>query len=316
MRPILSAGYPPFPCKRVARRSHRPHHRRHSRWKFQGNISTFEGIPFAAPPVGNLRWREPQPPASWSGIRDATHRAHACTQSAGGVDNFLAPLADAYESPLKTQPHLSSEDCLYLNVFSPWPVNPQALPVMVWLHGGSNRVGTGSDESYNGGSLASHGVIVVTINYRLGVIGFFAHPQLAAESLHLRQRWSARPTGRLALGSEKHRSIRGDPQNVTLFVVPPPQPQSNRQSPPQKLLLQTRLRNSPTSLILCIESYWTNFAKSGNPNAPSLPTWKPWDSAQEPYLEFTQSGTAVPQRNSSPPFCHLAVRDWQQRLAI
>jgi para-nitrobenzyl esterase len=117
--------------------------------KLAGNISVFEGIPFAAPPLGNLRWREPQPPTPWSGTRDATHPANPCVQSAIGIDAYLAPLAAAYQAPYPVKSFKSSEDCLYLNVFSPWPLAPKALPVMLWLHGGSNRVGTGSDESYD-----------------------------------------------------------------------------------------------------------------------------------------------------------------------
>jgi len=187
--------------------------------KQQGGTSIFEGIPFAAPPLGNLRWRAPQPVASWSGTRDATQSASPCIQSSAGLDTFLAPLAAAYETPFAVQSYQSSEDCLYLNVFSPWPSGPKGLPVMVWLHGGSNRVGTGADESYNGSSLVSHGVIVVTINYRLGVMGFFSHPELAAESPH-------HSSGNYGLldqiaglkwVQQNIAQSGGDPENVTLF---------------------------------------------------------------------------------------------------
>lgn len=184
----------------------------------EGSIGVFRGIPFATPPLGNLRWREPQPPANWSGIRDATHAASPCTQSMNGTDNFLAPLAAAYNAPFTVESFKSSEDCLYLNVFSPWPL-AKGLPVMVWLHGGSNRVGTGSDESYDGASLASHGVIVVSINYRLGVMGFFAHPALTAESPH-HSSGNYGLLDQLAALQWVQRNIvqfGGDARNVTLF---------------------------------------------------------------------------------------------------
>lgn len=185
--------------------------------RLQGGINVFQGIPFAAPPVGILRWREPQPVVNWSGIRDATHAASPCSQPVDGIDTFLAPLADQYHAAFERKSLKPSEDCLYLNVFS--PSGAKALPVMVWLHGGSNRVGTGADESYDGSSLALHGVIVVTINYRLGVIGFLAHPDLTAESPHhssgnygLLDQIAA-----LKWVQQNINQFGGDPNNITLF---------------------------------------------------------------------------------------------------
>lgn len=149
-----------------------------------GATAVFEGIPYAAPPIGSLRWREPEPPQPWSGIRDATKAGNACVQNAAGLDAFIAPLATTYGASYNLQPVSSSEDCLYLNVWSPnWP-NQGMLPVMVWLHGGSNRIGSGAQSTYAGEALASHGVIIVTINYRLGFLGFFSHPELTKESPH------------------------------------------------------------------------------------------------------------------------------------
>lgn len=187
--------------------------------QLQGSVGRFEGIPFAAPPLGHLRWREPQPVANWSGTRDATHPASSCMQSSAGLDTFMAPLAAAYGMPFERERIKPSEDCLYLNVFAPWPPGEKRLPVMVWLHGGSNRVGTGADESYNGSSLASHGVVLVTLNYRLGVIGFFSHPGLTAESPHhssgnygLLDQISGLQWVRQNIGQ-----FGGDPENVTVF---------------------------------------------------------------------------------------------------
>ncbi len=146
--------------------------------------AVFKGIPFAAPPVGALRWREPQPVAPWPGTRDATQYSPACVQNPIGTGAFLGPLARRYGSTASTPLWNLSEDCLYLNVWTPaWPA-PQPSAVMVWLHGGSNRIGSGNEPGYDGAELAKHGVMVVTVNYRLGALGFFAHPDLSRESPH------------------------------------------------------------------------------------------------------------------------------------
>ncbi|MBB6142274.1 para-nitrobenzyl esterase [Silvibacterium bohemicum] len=132
-------------------------------------ILVFKAIPYAAPPTGDLRWREPQPPASWNGVRDATHYGAVCTQVDGSI-HF---------------PHSTmSEDCLTLNLWTPSlkPVAP--APVMVYIHGGGFVVGSASDSPLNGNALATRGAVVVSINYRLGVFGFLAHPDLTRESPH------------------------------------------------------------------------------------------------------------------------------------
>jgi para-nitrobenzyl esterase len=127
--------------------------------------AVFKGIPFGQPPTGALRWREPLPAKSWTGTRDAIAFGPACAQ--GGAEGAT-----------------SSEDCLYLNVWTPeWPAKSRR-PVMVWFHGGGNFAGASSDPVFDGESLARHGVILVSANYRLGVFGFFAHPELTKESPH------------------------------------------------------------------------------------------------------------------------------------
>jgi para-nitrobenzyl esterase len=508
--------------------------------KLQGSTIVFQGIPFAAPPVGDLRWREPRPVASWAGIRDATNPGSPCMQSITGVDAFIAPLAEAYGAHFAIEPLKPSEDCLYLNVFAPLPGHGK-LPAMVWLHGGSNRAGTGSGEGYDGASFASHGVIVVTINYRLGVMGFLAHPELTAESPHhssgnygLLDQIAA-----LRWVQQNIEQFGGDPGNVTLFgesagsvdattlmasplvkglfrrviaesgpafgigpvvtladaqavgkavgtvaalrrmtaeqvaeraarvvasrfksfdpnasviegwLLPQsparafasgsiqkvdflagfngrelsafrivaeaaakqsaaPQPKEPATAAVRKLadaayplyggwtdmavavyLAQILVhgdiavdRASNDMLVACpvgaeialvtkrgaraflyrfdrsipgkgeqklgafhalelpfvfntftsrswrwlpvteadrklsatMEIYWTNFARSGDPNAPGLPIWKAWNSDEEPFLEFTPTAAAVPKKNFAPPFCHLAPRGLQERL--
>jgi para-nitrobenzyl esterase len=188
-----------------------------------GSTAVFEGVPYAAPPLGVLRWRDPEPRAPWVGVRDATRPESACVQNDIGIDRFVGPLAAAYGVPYAAQKLESSEDCLYLNVWAPhWPAKT-ALPVMVWLHGGSNTAGSGSQTTYDGISLASHGVIVVTVNYRLGVLGFFSHPELSKESGKESGHHSSGNYGLLdqiaALRwvRENISQFGGDPKNVTVF---------------------------------------------------------------------------------------------------
>ena len=129
-------------------------------------IVTFRGVPFAAPPIGDLRWRAPQPAASWRGVRKAENFSPVCMQEG--------------RYPEDAPPERSSEDCLYLNVWA--PRGARKLPVMVWIYGGALRNGSASTPLYSGDHLARHDVIVVTFNYRLGVFGFLAHPDLTRES--------------------------------------------------------------------------------------------------------------------------------------
>jgi para-nitrobenzyl esterase len=137
-------------------------------------VRVYRGIPFAAPPVGDLRWKAPQPPASWQGVRAATEFAHDCLQTP------YPSVAALYQHKLISP----SEDCLYLNLWTPAKSAGDKLPVMFWIHGGGFTRGSGSSSGYDGENLARKGVIVVTINYRLGIFGFFAHPALTAESEH------------------------------------------------------------------------------------------------------------------------------------
>lgn len=143
------------------------------------DISYFAGIPYAAPPVGDLRWREPHPVTPWDDVRDATMEAPCAPQIVAGEGGFRDSISKAlnYEMPQRDLEY--NEDCLYLNVFTPTTDAEASLPVMFWVHGGAHRTGTGS--GYPGQELASNGIVLVTINYRLGPLGFLSHPELTAE---------------------------------------------------------------------------------------------------------------------------------------
>lgn len=133
----------------------------------RGDVHVYKGIPFAAPPVGELRWRPPQPVKPWTGVRACTAFGPWCPQPRPLMGRELGTL---------------SEDCLYLNVWTPAKSPADKLPVMVWLHGGGHTTGSGAAAFYDGERLAREGAVVVTINYRLGPFGYLAHPLLSKES--------------------------------------------------------------------------------------------------------------------------------------
>ncbi len=154
-------------------------------------VAVFKGLPFAAPPVGDLRWRAPQPPTKWPGVRQGYAFSSSCAQA---------------------------EDCLYLNVYEPTAAkNGVKLPVMVWIHGGAFIFGSGS--AYDGSQFARQGVIVVTVNYRLGRAGWFAHPALTAENPQglLGNYGLMDQIAALEWVKMNIKQFGGDPNNVTIF---------------------------------------------------------------------------------------------------
>jgi para-nitrobenzyl esterase len=166
-------------------------------------VLAFKGIPYAAPPVGPLRWRAPQPPLPWTGVRNATDFGPRCMALPG---RGLAKLDGSV-----------SEDCLFVNIWTGAGSSDEMRPVMVWIHGGAFQFGAGAEPNTDGAHLAAKGVVLVSLNYRLGVFGFLAHPDLDKEGA---------PSGNFGLQDQiaALRWIRsniarfgGDPNNVTIF---------------------------------------------------------------------------------------------------
>jgi para-nitrobenzyl esterase len=179
----------------------------------RGAIDAFLGIPYAAPPLGGNRWRAPQSAPQWEGIRNAKRFASSCWQvmTPGGI----GPWTHEYVPQGR-----SSEDCLYLNVWTPTLNMRRQLPVLVWIPGGGFVAGSGSAAVYEGANLAAHGIVVVTINYRVGLFGFFVTPALAAEAIREHE-----PPGNYGLQDMiaalqwVHRNIAafgGDPDAITV----------------------------------------------------------------------------------------------------
>ena len=176
-------------------------------------VRAFKGVPFAAPPVGDLRWKDPQPAAKWDGVRKAEQFSNVCVQPSqpNRVPNNVT--VDLPDSP-KT-----SEDCLYLNVWTSAGRARDRQPVMVWIFGGAYTEGGGSSKHNDGENLAKKGVVLVTFNYRLGPFGFFSHPELTKESGHNASGNQALADSIAVLQWVKTNiaAFGGDPGNVTIF---------------------------------------------------------------------------------------------------
>jgi para-nitrobenzyl esterase len=175
-------------------------------------VTVYKGVPYAAPPVGDLRWKAPQPVKPWKGVRKADHFGDICMQ------NPLAP-GSFYQIEFYQTPQSMSEDCLSLNLWTAASSAGEKRPVMVWIHGGGWVEGSGSLDSFNGEALAKKGVVIVTINYRLGVFGFLAHPDLTKESGYNASGNYGMLDQLEALKWVKAniQQFGGDPENVTIF---------------------------------------------------------------------------------------------------
>jgi para-nitrobenzyl esterase len=176
----------------------------------EGAVRAYRGIPYAAPPVGKLRWRPPQPVPGWPGVLQANAYAPQCPQPVRPVDSLYAEYAGTQST---------SEDCLYLNIWAPGAASDGPWPVMVWLHGGGFQLGSGANPSFACGNLPLQGVVLVTCNYRLGPFGFLAHPALSDES----PRATSGNYGLLDMAaalrwvSRNIAAFGGDPNNITAF---------------------------------------------------------------------------------------------------
>ncbi|MXX49179.1 MAG: carboxylesterase family protein [Chloroflexi bacterium] len=169
----------------------------------ENGLCVFRGIPFAAPPVGELRFKAPRPVEPWDGVREAKSFGPISLQAPNEMLEALLPVSDP--------PQPQSEDCLYLNVWTPGLDG--ARPVMVWIHGGAFTIGSGSEDYYDGANLASRGdVVIVTINYRLGALGFLNLPALGETNFGMRDQVAA-----LKWVHENIANFGGDPGNVTIF---------------------------------------------------------------------------------------------------
>jgi para-nitrobenzyl esterase len=159
-------------------------------------LRIFKGIPFARPPVGQLRWREPQPVLAWKGERDATKFGPRCMQQRIYDDMVF-------------RSNGVSEDCLYLNVWTPAKSAGERLPVLVYFYGGGFIAGDGSEPRYDGANMAEKGIVALTVNYRLGVFGLFAHPELTKESPH-------RASGNYTM-LDQHAALKWVQENIAAF---------------------------------------------------------------------------------------------------
>jgi para-nitrobenzyl esterase len=175
------------------------------RGQIEGALNVFKGVAYAQPPVGKLRWRAPQPMARWSDVKDASDFGPACIQP-------KAAMAGIYTHDAMPM----SEDCLTLNIWA--PKSARNAPVFFWIYGGAFWGGASRDELYDGARLAAHGVVVVTINYRVGVLGWLAHPQLDAESpLHISGNYGLLDQiAALKWVKKNVAAFGGDPANVTI----------------------------------------------------------------------------------------------------
>jgi para-nitrobenzyl esterase len=176
-------------------------------------ITVFKGVPFAAPPVGKLRWRAPQKAKAWDGIRDCLEFAPISMQPIPGRDR-----GNIYSREWNVDPEIPmSEDCLYLNVWTPAKSEEEQLPVFVWYFGGGLQVGNTAEMEFDGERLARRGIVVVTVNYRVNVFGFLAHPELTAAQMEAPTNFGSLDQQFGLMWTVRNiRAFGGDPENITI----------------------------------------------------------------------------------------------------
>ena len=180
-----------------------------------GNLKIFKGVPYAAPPVGELRWRHPQDPENWRGVRRAVEYSAAAIQHVREQPNMPANVHGVPQNLARSQ---YEEDCLYLNIWTPAKAETDKLPVFVWIHGGGMVAGSGVECVCDGDGFAKRkDIVVVTINYRLGFYGFFAHPELTAEGNGTSGNYAFYDMRKACLWlKENIAQFGGDPDNITV----------------------------------------------------------------------------------------------------
>ena len=199
-------------------------------WQSKNTIAVFKGIPFAKPPIGDLRWRPPQAVESWEGIKKAHQFGSFAWQQGTFIEGFINALVEGQgwgrvkkffiKNLIKIAPKpKQSEDCLYLNIRTTSVEATAKLPVMVWIHGGDHQDGSGGEVFYDSSALSKKGVVTVTINYRLGLLGYYTHPELTQES---EQKVSGNygtldQVAALKWVKENIVAFGGDPDNITIF---------------------------------------------------------------------------------------------------
>ncbi|MEO0898812.1 MAG: carboxylesterase family protein [Bacteroidota bacterium] len=199
-------------------------------WISKGSLASFKGIPYAKPPVGRLRWKAPQPLEKWEGVKNATKFGPYAWQQEISLPLFLGALVDGQgwnpmrrffvKSLFKIVPRpKQSEDCLYLNIKTPSLEQEAKLPVMVWIHGGDHQDGGSAEVYYDGTAIPEREVVLVTINYRLGLMGYFAHPALKEESEQgvCGNYGTLDQIAALKWVRDHIEQFGGDPDNVTIF---------------------------------------------------------------------------------------------------
>jgi para-nitrobenzyl esterase len=233
-------------------------------------LAVYKGIPFAAPPVGDLRWRAPQPAAKWEGVRQAIE---------------FAP--DPYQGDGKGN---VSEDCLYLNIWTPAKAATDKVPVLVWIYGGGFSFGSTSTPVHNGEHLARKGVVLVTINYRVGPLGFLAHPELSAESPH-------HVSGNFGL-LDQIAALRWVKRNIAAFG-----------GDPDKVTIFGESAGGISVSMLCASPeakglFRGAISQSGGSFGPSRPTTYPGEN-MKPLTEAEQAGVAFSKRAGATSIAEL-----------